>query len=458
MRKINNHKRQTAISLLLSLILYVTTYGQITFQEHLITSDVFSPTDVFPADFDGDGFIDILYNSEITDIIAWQKNTNGSFGPQIIISSAVDHPLAICAADIDGDGDLDALSSSDYDTKIAWYKNLDGAGTFGSQQIITSQAGHKKSISAADIDGDGDLDVIFAGEDIIAWCENQDGQGVNFSPQTYIYNDTGHGGFYELCMVDIDNDNDLDILTSGKEIAWFKNDGSGNFGSKIIITGPVGIFESVFASDLDGDGDLDVLSANYDNNVAWYENTDGTGTFGAPQSIATNATHAHSIYAADIDGDNDMDVLVASDSDHKVVWYENTDGLGEFSYDHIITTNASQPHSVCAFDVNNDGNQDVVVALSYDNKIYWYENEGNLSINQNNLFISSIYPNPTSGILNIDSQTSIAHISVYNHLGQIVLEKKGTYQLDISRLNQGIYFVKTRGINGSIRINKIVKK
>jgi len=458
MKKMNNPKRQTAISLLLSLILYVTTYGQITFQEHLITSDVFSPTDVFPADFDGDGFIDILYNSEITDLIAWQKNDNGSFGPQLVISSAVDHPLAICAADIDGDGDLDALSSSDYDSKIAWYKNLDGSGTFGTQQIITNQAGHKKSIQAADIDGDGDQDVIFAGGDIIAWCKNQDGQGVNFSSQIYIYNVTGHGGFYELRMVDIDNDNDLDILTSGREIAWFKNDGSGNFGSKIIITPPIGIFESVFASDLDGDGDLDVLSANFDNTIAWYENTDGIGTFGAPQVIATDATHAHSVYAADIDGDNDMDVLVASESDHKVVWYENTDGLGGFSYDHVITTNASQPRSVSAFDVDNDGDQDVIVAMSYDNKIYWYENQGSLSVDQNKLANFSIYPNPTYKKLNIDSKTRITNIYVSNQLGPLVKTKINKNIIDLSNLKQGLYFVKIRNINGRVGIKKVIKK
>jgi len=458
MKKINNLKRQTAISLFLSLILYVTTYGQITFQEHLITSDVSNPTQVIPADFDGDGFIDILYNSETTDLIAWQKNTNASFGPQLVISSAVDHPLAICAADIDGDGDLDALSSSDYDSKIAWYKNSDGTGTFGIQQIITNQAGHKKSVQAADIDGDGDQDVIFAGGDIIAWSKNQDGQGVNFSTQIYIYNVTGHGGFHELHMVDIDNDNDLDILTSGNEIAWFKNDGTGNFGSKIIITPAVGIFESVFASDLDGDGDLDVLSANFDNNIAWYENTDGAGTFGTPQSIATDATHAHSVYAADIDGDNDMDVLVASDSEHKVVWYENTDGLGGFSYDHIITTNASQPRSVSAFDVDNDGDQDVVVALSYDNKIYWYENQGNLSVDQNQLANFSIYPNPTSGKLNIDSETTVTNINISNQLGQQVKAKINTNTIDLSNLKKGLYFVKIKDINGRIGVKKVVKK
>jgi hypothetical protein len=67
---------------------------------------------------------------------------------------------------------------------------------------------------------------------------------------------------------------------------------------------------SVYATDMDGDGDMDVLSAsNDDHKIAWYENTDGDGTFGAQQVISTAALRARSVYATDLDGDGDMDVL-----------------------------------------------------------------------------------------------------------------------------------------------------
>ena len=80
---------------------------------------------------------------------------------------------------------------------------------------------------------------------------------------------------------------------------------------------------SVYAADLDGDGDLDVLSASYwDNKIAWYTN-DGTGRFGPQQAITTAASGAWCVYAADLDGDGDLDVVSASENDDKIAWYEN---------------------------------------------------------------------------------------------------------------------------------------
>ncbi|MBK9461508.1 MAG: VCBS repeat-containing protein [Sphingobacteriales bacterium] len=75
--------------------------------------------------------------------------------------------------------------------------------------------------------------------------------------------------------------------------------------------------KSVYAADLDNDGDMDVLSASSgDDKIAWYEN-DGSGNFGTQQIITTDANGATSVYAADLDNDGDMDVLSASRYDYK---------------------------------------------------------------------------------------------------------------------------------------------
>ncbi|MGB0332482.1 MAG: FG-GAP repeat domain-containing protein, partial [Planctomycetota bacterium] len=69
--------------------------------------------------------------------------------------------------------------------------------------------------------------------------------------------------------------------------------------------------------------DADVLSASYDDDkIAWYENQGG-GVFGTQQVITTSAYGAQSVYATDLDGDGDADVLSASAIDNKIAWYEN---------------------------------------------------------------------------------------------------------------------------------------
>ena len=87
------------------------------------------------------------------------------------------------------------------------------------------------------------------------------------------------------------------------------------------ICGP----RDVFSTDLDGDGDMDVLFTG-DHKIAWYEN-DGSGNFSDPLTISSQADGAESVYPTDLDGDGDMDVLSASVGDDKIAWYENLQKL-----------------------------------------------------------------------------------------------------------------------------------
>merc|ERR1712146_445914 len=96
---------------------------------------------------------------------------------------------------------------------------------------------------------------------------------------------------------------------------------------------------SVHAADLDGDGDLDILSASlHDDEIAWYRNN-GAGTFSDQIIISTDADAAFSAYAADLDGDGDLDILSASLNDDKIAWYRNN-GHGTFSDQIIVSTAA----------------------------------------------------------------------------------------------------------------------
>ena len=86
---------------------------------------------------------------------------------------------------------------------------------------------------------------------------------------------------------------------------------------------------------MDNDGDLDILSASAnDDTIAWYENLGDTDDDGildwTAADIATSADGARSVFAADIDNDGDMDVISASYVDDAIAWYE-TAAIPEFS-------------------------------------------------------------------------------------------------------------------------------
>jgi hypothetical protein len=298
--------------------------------------------------------------------------TSGVFGRQNLVGDVAQGVWDVSAADVDGDGDMDVLSASLQDDTIAWYEN-DGNARF-SFHVVSSAADGANRVTTADVDGDGDLDVLSSSyyNDTIAWHEN-DGSQV-FTDRVISSSVNGARGIF---AADVDGDGDIDAISASTyddTIAWHENDGDESFTAHV-ITLFADETSSVSAADVDGDGDIDVLSADPDDDqFTWYEN-DGSGGF-TKYAVSTNAPGAESVFAADVDGDGDTDVLGALLPGHKIVWYEN-DGNQVFSA-HDISTNANGAFDVTAADVNGDGHMDVLAALWLGGeKIVWYENDGN---------------------------------------------------------------------------------
>jgi len=342
--------------------------------EQIVTTNVYDPWALFAADVNGDGTMDVISASLNDDKVAWYNNVDGqgNFDGEYNITGHANEPRSIKNADIDGDGFQDVVSASYLDDKVAWYRNLDGSGNFSTQKIISAANRGVKIIEVADIDGDGDNDIIAASFDQghLSWYENLDGLGT-FSNRIAIaekYIDSMH-------LSDIDLDGDLDILIGGgNAIGWFENvDGLGTFGASIAITEDLNGVESVFSADLDGDGDLDVISTSYYNLVSWFENTDGQGTFGQRQTISSNFDRPTDVFSEDMDGDGDKDVIATFRVDSTVVWFEN-DGTGAFATWHLVTDQIEFGRSVFVADLDADGDADVLSASATDNKIAWYEN------------------------------------------------------------------------------------
>jgi hypothetical protein len=140
----------------------------------------------------------------------------------------------------------------------------------------------------------------------------------------------------------------------------------GDFSSLTSISTAADTAYSVFAADVDGDGDMDVLSASFfDDKIVWYDN-DGSENFTA-NTISTATDGASSVFAADLDGDGDMDVVTASANDDTIAWHEN-DSNENFTL-HEINTAADGARSVFAADVDSDGDLSVLSASTLDDEI-----------------------------------------------------------------------------------------
>ncbi len=354
--------------------------------QQVIASDVNGASFVFSTDLDGDGDNDVVSAAYHGDEITWYENVdgNGVFELHQVLSTSADGAESVFCADLDGDGDNDVLAACDLDDKIVWFENTDGLGTFGTEQIISLDADGARSVFSADLNGDGDFDVLSALEDdsSIVWYSNSDGLG-DFVFAELIYDDAiGANSVYSS---DLDGDGDNDVLSASSDdntIAWFENtDSFGNFGPISYLSSEISGVNFVYSDDLDGDGDNDVLaSSNHPDfshgtdMINWFENTNGQGFFSEPKRLIPEVDGASSVFCADLDGDGDEDIVSALSNDNKIVWYENVDGLGTFNNQRIISDVAFGARCVFSTDIDGDGDFDVVAA-SYDaDKIAWYEN------------------------------------------------------------------------------------
>ena len=225
--------------------------------QSLVTSTNNSELNATAADLDGDGDQDLIIAESWR--MAWLENLGaGTFGPEIVFSNAVDWPEAVRTGDVDGDGDLDVLSASTWDNKFAWYENL-GAGIMGPQSVI-SFLYKARDVICHDIDGDGRNDVIGAGADEICWYQNLG--GGSFS-QPHVISASAVSTF-SISVADIDLDGDADLMASSTELGdltWYENFG-GAFGPDQFVTGGIASVYSAVLTDVDGDGDFDAIGVS----------------------------------------------------------------------------------------------------------------------------------------------------------------------------------------------------
>lgn len=358
------------------------------------------------GDVDGDGDQDIIANVDTAGQVIWLENMDGAgtYSDVKFVSEDTEQASGLSIVDLDADGDMDVMTTSQFASKVSTHIN-DGNGMFVTSEITPANAIEPQMAFLVDIDGDGDLDVLGQSEfDYeIAWYENLDGAG-NFGGQNLIVDyDLApqlDGAprptvFWDIETGDLDNDGDIDIITSepnrADKIIWYENDGNGNFSDLHTFNALNDFGETLLpleleVVDIDGDGDNDILANHYyySGGVGWYENTDGQGTLAYNDFVVINNHSIGEHTLGDIDGDGDLDVLV-DDAQYAALdnaaWFENL-GLvdGQFMFDRVQVLKSEQASidDVQLADMDGDGDLDAVLAsfvdANSDSIIEWFEN------------------------------------------------------------------------------------
>jgi hypothetical protein len=349
---------------------------------------------VYATDLDGDDDVDVLGTGYHTDGILWWENDGNQVFTEHNLEGDAEQVHSAYAADLDGDGDMDIIEAGH---KIEWFEN-EGTQDF-TEHIIESDFSGAISVYATDVDGDGNIDILGAGNNI-TWFENEITQEgtQGFTEHTIAtwfdcqYSNTC-GGARDVYAADVDGDGDVDILGAtynaqvpynNYNIIWWENDGSENFTEHIIDDDFSGA-SSVYATDVDGDGDVDILgAARGSDEITWWQN-DGNENF-IEHTIDNNFDGAYDVYATDLDGDGDVDILGAAQNADDIVWWEN-DGSQDFTRNNITMPyyQLDGARSVYATDVDGDGDIDVLGAAGdygidgpENGSITWWENTGNI--------------------------------------------------------------------------------
>jgi len=327
------------------------------------------------ADFDNDGLPDLFFRG--ANYIAWVKNNGGgNFSDIIPINTLNNHCYHFDIADIDSDGDLDLVGNVEnniYITKLI-YKLNDGSGNFAPEVIIRQNISEIKALRLGDVDND-------AKPDLIVTIRNSNSSEY-FSDLQW-YKNTGSNVFADMPVVDVklrqvfdietsdvtnDGINDIVILSNAHRTTIYAATGSGAFGGPKHAAAANLQASCAVSGDVDADGDLDIVTSSLDDSKIYlYKNN--ANVYQNQVIVNHDVNAAKEVALADIDGDNDLDIVcVSGDSDtgsaDRISWYKNLDGLGNFGPQINIPIGIyDSPDGLAVYDVDADGDKDIVTSL-----------------------------------------------------------------------------------------------
>lgn len=342
---------------------------------------------------------------------------------------------SIVSADLDNDGDNDIIITGGSNHQLKWIENTDGIGDFNLTHVTEENNFVSYwDIALTDINGDNDVDILVITSQTdygtAATYENTDGMG-NF--EYFSTSMAGSGYLSTIAVADIDGDNYNDWVSSksnypSNKISWFKNDGIGNVTEHIIDDTFHSYVSSIQVVDIDNDGDVDLVGfVSLNGQIHWHENTDGLGSFIKHNiTINSNLNYYSKLIAKDLDNDGDIDIIIAYDN--ILSWYKN-DGQGNFDSEIIINAENNSKRNILVVDLDSDGHLDIV-STGNDNSIYFYKNDGQRSFTSEVIIDNLHRTNSPLFTIDINGDNRIDIISSSSENGKIAWYEN-TWELSV---------------------------
>jgi hypothetical protein len=324
-----------------SLMLWLLNEGQPdpTFETRLLSDcDQYGDFSSAVADVDGDGDLDVVSVSADMGHLLWYESVRG----QVVefctrpIPASGESLIGCAAADLDGDGDTDIVGSDEATGTLDWYQN-DGRRTpTFDRRTIGPRPGTVHYVRCADADSDGDTDfLVVTGSHLLSLYTSDGAADPLFTPTEL------GGGFIQAALADLDGDGDGDVAATraGGAVVWLENLGGQPpaFAPHALASDPREPWP-VAVADMDLDGRPDIVAATRNTGDLWLFHNDGGSppTFRWCEPGAAGAG-IQEIDIADLDGDGDPDVA-AREPAGSASWFENTPCLADFNRDQVVDT------------------------------------------------------------------------------------------------------------------------